>query len=395
VVVFVILFRLASVQGLVEFDAVADWAFKAKIFFLCTGHEIVGWFSNPRLAYAHMDYPTLVPSLHAATYDAIGHVDEFITKFWPTWMLLFLLLALASLTRGKTGRFHAPLFFLLGVLLLPFTQAYVQMEGGTLPMVFFTVLGFVQCALGLAEKDRARLGLGLTLLFGAAMSKFEGMIFLALTAGWILVLPKVRPSLKPSPRVWLVLAFCFMAALPFLCLRAQIPALHPESGWAGYALAHPVSTLSSAPEIFLVLLARLFVSPGFASWSAADGHLHWTGQWVDWSSLFYHLTPGVAWVSVLMTILFWLAAPARRPIILWTLAVFVSAAAVFSVVFASFVSGSDLNDVISARTADNETGRYLFPLLLGWTTAMVILFFGDFPPPATKPNGQAAVAPGM
>ena len=96
-VVFLILFRLAALQGIVEFDAVADWVFKAKIFFLCTGHDIVGWFSNPRLAYAHLDYPTLVPSLHAATYDSIGHVDEFVTKFWPVWMLLFLLGALASM----------------------------------------------------------------------------------------------------------------------------------------------------------------------------------------------------------------------------------------------------------------------------------------------------------
>ncbi len=181
--------------------------------------------------------------------------------------------------------------------------------------------------------------------------------------------------------------FCFLAALPFLCLRAQIPALHPESGWAGYALAHPGTTLSSAPEIFLIMLARLFVSPDFASWSAVDGHLHWTGQWDGLSSLYNHLTPGLAWVGVLMTILFWVAAPARRPIILWTLAVFVSAMLVLSVVFASFVSVSDLNDVISARTADNETGRYLFPLLLAWTTTMVILFFGDFPPQATSPNG--------
>ena len=184
-VVFLILFRLAALQGIVEFDAVADWLLKAKIFFLCPGHELVGCFSNPRLAYAHLDYPTLVPALHAATYDSIGDVDEFVTKFWPTWMLLFLLLGLASLSRGRTGHFPAPLFFLLGVLLLPFTQAYVQMEGGTLPMVFFTVMGFVQCALGLAERDRPRLALGLTLLFGAAMTKFEGMIFLALTAaGW-------------------------------------------------------------------------------------------------------------------------------------------------------------------------------------------------------------------
>jgi hypothetical protein len=384
--VFLIRFRLAAVMGLVEFDAVAIWLLKAKIFFLCTGQEIVGWFSNPRLAYAHMDYPTLVPSLHAATYDSIGHVDEFVTKFWPTWMLLFLLAALASLSRGKTGRFHAPLFFLLGVLLLPFIQAYVQMEGGTLPMIFFTVMGFVQCALGLAEKDRARLGLGLTLLFGAAMSKFEGVIFLALTAGWILLLPKVRPSLKPSPRFWRMPVFCLLAALPFLCLRAQIPVLHFESGWAGYAAAHPGVTFSSAPKIFLIMLARLFMDPALARWSAEDGQLHWTGQWEGLSSLFNHLTLGLAWVCLLMTILLWVAAPARRPVILWTLAVFVSAMIAFSVVFASFVSLSSLNDVIAARTADNEAGRYLFPMLLAWAAAMVIMFFGDFPPPTSMAN---------
>ena len=113
--VFLILFRLAGLQGLVEFDAVAAWSLKAKIMHLYNGTELVQWFSNPRLAHAHLDYPTLVPSLHATTYDSIGHVDEFVTKFWPTWMLLFLLLALASLSRGGKGRFHAPHFALLGI----------------------------------------------------------------------------------------------------------------------------------------------------------------------------------------------------------------------------------------------------------------------------------------
>ena len=387
-VVFLILFRLATLQGIAEPDAVADWLFKAKIFHLCTSHEIVSWFSNPRLAYAHLDYPTLVPSLHAATYDSIGHVDEFVTKFWPAWMLLFLLVALASLSRGITARFHAPLFFLLGVLLLPFIQAYVQMEGGTMPMIFFISLGLAQCTLWLMEKDRARLGLGLTLLFGAAMSKFEGVIFLALTAGWMLLLPALRPSLKPSSRLWRTLAFCFLSALPFLWLRAQIPVLHFESGWAGYALAQPGVTVSNAPKIFLIMLARLFVDPGFARWSAVDGQLHWTGQWGGASSLFNHLTLGLAWVCVLMTIILWFAAPARRTVIVWTLAVFVSAMVAFSVVFASFVGINGLEDVISARTADNETGRYLFPLLLAWTAAMVILFFGDFAPSASTSDEE-------
>ena len=169
--VFLVFFRLAGLQGVTEYDAVMSWLLKAKIIHLYTGNELVQWFSSPRLAYAHLDYPTLVPSLHAATYDSMGHVDEFVTKFWPNWMLLFLLLALASLNRGGKSRFHAPAFALLGMLLLPVTQIYLQMEGGTLPIIFFTVLGFGQCALWLIGKERARLGLGLTLLFGAAMTK--------------------------------------------------------------------------------------------------------------------------------------------------------------------------------------------------------------------------------
>jgi 4-amino-4-deoxy-L-arabinose transferase-like glycosyltransferase len=133
----------------------------------------------------------------------------------------------------------------------------------------------VQCAIWLVGKDRARLGLGLTLLFGAAMTKFEGFIFLALVGTWILLLPSARPSLKPSPRLWQVLAFCFLAALPFICLRVQIPALNYESGWTGYAVRNPGITLSSWPGIFMILFARLFVNADFANWSGDDGRLHW------------------------------------------------------------------------------------------------------------------------
>ena len=375
-VVFLPLFRLAALQGIVEFDAVADWMFKAKILFFCAGQEILRVFSDPGLTYAHLDYPTLVPCLHAATYDSIGHVDEFVTKFWPTWMLLFLLSALGALCGNGRGWFHPPHFFLLGVLLLPLTLAYVQMEGSTLPMIFFTVLGFVQCARWMIERDPGRLGLGLTLLFGAAMTKFEGMIFLALTAGWILVLPAARPALKMPPPFRRALAFCILAALPYACLRACIPALHYESGWAGYAAAHPGSTLSSSPTLFLILLARQFLNPGFAKWNVVDGHLRWTGHWSGLSSLFNDLTFGLAWICLLLTLLLWFAAPGRRPLIVWTVAVYLSVVLAMSVVFASFVSLSGLDHVIVERTADNTNLRYLTPMLLGWGATLVMAFFG-------------------
>ncbi len=388
--VFLILFRLAGLQGLMDLDAPMAWSLKAKMMHLYAGSEMVQWFSNPRLAQAHLDYPTLVPALHAATYDSIGHVDEFVTKFWPTWMLVFLLTALASLNRGGKDRFYAPYFGLLGVLLLPATQKYVQMEGGTLPMIFFTVLGFVQCAFWLVEKDRARLGLGLTLLFGAAMAKFEGFIFLALVGSWMLLLPSARPALKPSPHFWRVPAFWFLAALPFVCLRIQIPVLHFESGWASYALHNPDITAAHWPGIFMILLARLFANPDFANWNGAGGQLHWIGKWGGLSSLYNPSTLGLAWFCLLLTVALWFAIPARRQIVVWILAMFLGAVAALSGVFACFVNITSLDAAIG-YTVDAHGARYLLPMLLAWFATIMTLFFMDQPSPASTPSTGATV----
>lgn len=214
IIVFLILFRLAGVQGLMDGDA-PRWMLKANILHLYTGKAIVHWFSNPAFAHAHLDYPTLVPSLHAATYDSIGHIDEFVTKFWPVWMLLFLIAALATSNRVLKGRLFVPHWALFGLLLLPAIQDYAQWEGSSMPMVFFTVLGLLQCSLGLLAKDGTRLVLGLTLLFGAAMTTYQGFIFLALAALFILPLPAAWTACRTTKVWWRMAVFCVLAALPF------------------------------------------------------------------------------------------------------------------------------------------------------------------------------------
>ena len=393
--VFLILFRLAGLQEFVDGDAMR-WMLKAKIIHLYTGSEIVQWFSNPRLAHAHLDYPTLVPSLHSATYDSLGHVDEFVTKFWSTWMLLFLMGALASLTRAGKSRFHAPAFALLGLLLLPATQMYVQWEGSTLPMIFFTVMGFVQCAIWLVGKDRARLGLGLTLLFGGAMTHFEGFIFLALVGGWILLLPSARPPLKLSLQFWWMLAFWVLAALPFICLRLQIPSLHYQSGWAGYALHYPGITLSHWPAIFTILFARLFVNPDLASWSGEGGMFHWIGKWDGWSSLYNHTTLGLAWFCLFMTVALWFAVPARRQVVVWILTMFIGVTVALSGVFTSFISVDGLSEAINL-TKDLTGGRYVLPVMLAWFATILTLFFADLPSATATlaPNITSRGLPGL
>jgi hypothetical protein len=379
--VFLILFRRAGLQGIAEFDAIMSWLLKAKVMHLYNGRELVQWFSNPRLTGAHLDYPALVPSLHSATYDSIGHVDEFVTKFWPAWMLLFLIAALASLTRAGNNWRHVSSFALLGLLLSPFLQVFVQYEGSAMPMIFFTVPGFVQCALWLAGKDRARLGLGLTFLFGGAMTHFAGVIFLALVGSWMLLLPSARPSLKLSPPFWRILAFCFLAALPYACLRVQIPSLNIESDWAGYALHHPGNMLSNWPGLFMLLLAGGFLSSDFAHWSGDGGQFHWIGRWDGLSSLYNHQTLGLTWICLLLTVALWFAIPARRQVIIWTLAMLIGSLVAFSGVFASFVNITSTLTQIVNYVKDDVAGRYLMPMLLAWFATLMTLFFAE--PPST------------
>jgi signal transduction histidine kinase len=225
------------------------------------------------------------------------------------------------------------------------------------------------------------------------MAKFEGFIVLALVGGWMLLLPSARPPLKLSPRLWPVLAFCFLAALPFVCLRVQIPVLHYESGWAGYALHNPGSTLSNWPGLFMILFARLFVSSDFANWSGEGGRLHWIGKWDGLSSLYNHPTLGLAWLCLFMAVALWFAVPARRQVVVWTLAMLIGALAAFSGVFASFVNITNLDQVIG-YTADKIAGRYLFPVLLAWFATMMTLFFADPHQPTTADRSRPALKHG-
>jgi len=88
------------------------------------------------------------------------------------------------------------------------------MEGSTMPMIFFTVLGVVQCAIWMISRDRVRWGLGLTLLFGAAMTTFQGFITLGLVGGCILLIPRCDPhEIITIPLE--VVGFCLLTALPF------------------------------------------------------------------------------------------------------------------------------------------------------------------------------------
>ena len=384
--IFFLIFNCAGLLGLVESDAVGAWMLKAKIFHLNAGSQIVHWFSQPRLAHAHMDYPTLVPALHATTFDSLGHIDEYVSKFWPAWMLLLLFCALLSLP-GSRRWFSGFSFLCLGLLLLPSTRQYALMEGGTMPMVFFVTLGTVLCTAGLLEQSRPRLLIGLTLLFGGAMAKFEGAIVLAAAGVSLFVVFWSRRKLAPLTPIWRMLGFCLLAAIPYLCLRVQVPTLHYESGWAGYALSHLGTTVSNIPGFLLMMTARWFVSPTLADWDAPGGHLRWIGQWDGFSSLFNHPTLGMAWVALVLTMIAAWKYPARRRLVLWLCAMIGLILLGFSTVFSAFVCTMDRSRALQYYTAEIASARYLFPILFAWAASAGTLLFW---PEIQKETGETA-----
>jgi hypothetical protein len=97
--------------------------------------------------------------------------------------------------------------------------------------------------------------------------------------------------------------------------------------------------------------------------------------------LYNHSTLGLAWLCLLLTVALWFAIPARRQVIIWTLAMLVGTLVAFSGVFASFVNITSTLTQIVNYVRDDVAGRYLLPMLLAWFATMMTLFFAD--PPST------------
>lgn len=390
------LFRLAGTEGLLEFDAVAFWALKGKIFYACAGPELWTWFKNPTLAYAHLDYPLTAPLLHTLTYGVIGHVNEFVTKFWNQWMLL--LLGAAILGAGKFPHKKPWLIASLAtaVVLLPMSLEFTRTEGGTIPMLFFTVISSLQLALGMAEKQPGRIRLGLLLLMAAAMVKFEGIVLLGFW-GVLLVLDQdSRAAFWPVRRIGLAGLLGVAGWIPYLIFRLHHPVPHPESAWLGTLANHLGTVLAIAPMTGLAFLSRRFFNNDFASWSSPDNqHAAWAGKWLGLESLIDPATLGLGWVCLLLLAVAWRHGGQLRLTVVRLSLVFLIFALFISVVWSSTHS-APLNYPGALAGSERLTGgRYLYPVLMSWFVAGFVLLVRAAPdktvlPPEAKEKPRSS-----
>ena len=388
------LFRLAGKEGLLEFDAVAFWALKGKIFYYCAGPELWTWFKNPTLAYAHLDYPLTAPLLHTLTYGVIGQVNEFVTKFWNQWMLL--LLGAAVLGAGKFPNKKPWLIASVAtaIVLLPLSLEFARTEGGTIPMFFFTVISSLQLALGLAEKQPGRIRLGLLLLMATAMVKFEGIVLLGFWGILLLLDKDSRAAFWPVRRMGLAGLFAIAGWIPYLIFRLHHPVPHPESAWLGALMNNLGTVLTIAPMTCFAFLSRRFFNNDFASWSSPDNqHAMWSGKWIGLESFIDQATFGLGWVCLLVFVIAWWRGGKLR----WTV---VRLALVF-LIFAMFIStvwssarSNPVNYTSSINGSERITGgRYLYPVLMSWFVAGFVLLVRAAPAQPVSPPDASAKPP--
>lgn len=378
---------LSTLEGTLEYDANAFWVFKSKIFYLEQGKDLINFLRQSNLAYMHMDYPLLVPSLYTFGYGAVGGVDEFVNKVWPFWMMVALCFGILSFARVLKNPQPLPIIIVILISFLPATMQFIRNEGGTIPMVFcvgITTLLLIGCICTEDDIFPPAILLAFALCF---QTKLEGAIFAAFCFLALVSFGLRRGWLK-NRNVWTSAAVAATTVIPYALYRLTKPIAHPESHWTHTIVSEPGSVVRHFPQaVFLNFFARFF-SPQFFQWTSSnDEHLQWTGHWTGLSSLLNPELSVLPWLLLIFIVLSLIFKPRAR------MAIGLLSAVILAVVaFLSFVVVClphwDMSQFINQ--ACNISGRHFYPFFTAWFLGVACLWFvndGKRPPqPATSPN---------
>lgn len=183
-----------------EWDFWAIWGLKARIFLERGGIDWV-WLEHPWHAFAHPDYPTLLPLNYALYAMQSGEWNDAHLGFVTTLFGSALILLLRDAFERELGRTLAA-WATLGVASVALSPWIGLAEA---PMIAFG-------AAGLLFVRRGELPCGAMLLGFAACTKNEGLALIVAVAGALIVSGRVRDVV----RLWPAAA----VAMPWLVLRA-------------------------------------------------------------------------------------------------------------------------------------------------------------------------------
>jgi len=384
--------RLSTLEGTLEFDANAFWVFKTKVLFLEQGSHLLYWVRQPGLAYAHWDYPLLVPCLYLLDYGIVGGVDEFVNKVWPFWMVVALCVGTLSLAKFWQRPHPLPILAVVIFCFMPATIYFIRQEGGTMPTVFFVSLAAIMLVSAIVRADELYLAVGMLSAAGAAMSKFEGIIYLVISFCVMLPICWRRGWLNKHV-LWRSALICLLCALPYLWFRLDKPIAHPESSWWRDGLATPAATLHRFPQALFLNFGGRFFGPGFFQWRSDDhNHLVWAGKWTGINSFFNEQLYFLPWIMLVVLAFAWRQKPIRRAVtVLSALIIGVLAILALSISCLPAMQG-DVTNLIQFSTS-NEVGRYSYPFITAWFLGIIVLWCEMLEVPSQQEPAQPPADP--
>jgi hypothetical protein len=233
------------------------------------------------------------------------------------------------------------------------------------------------------------LRLGLLLLLATAMVRSEAMSLLVFWVILLLLDRESRAALWPLRRMGWAGLLGIAAWLPYAVFRLNGPEAHAESGWMSLALRNVSAVFHMLPMTWLAMLASRFLHNEFAIWTSPDNqHAVWQGHWLGWQSLVDRWTQGVGWVCVLLLVLAWSRGGRLRWIVFRLFCVFLARVTVVSAYW-STVTCSPMNYTMAlSGSASLTAGRYLYPILMAWFVAGVILLLRELPGGPTAPQSS-------
>lgn len=181
VILISLVILIPTIDKALDGDGWAIWAFKAKVFFE-DGRISSSFLTDmERYAYAHLDYPLLVPLLEYWAYFHLGHVNDHVIRVVPISIWILMLLFFYSTLSERLKIRHA----VLGTALLAFTwpiaeNAVMGLVDGV--QAFYNLIGLVYLFKWLEDRESKHLWTAALILGFGANVKNEGLVFWLLTA---------------------------------------------------------------------------------------------------------------------------------------------------------------------------------------------------------------------
>lgn len=239
-------------------DAVANYALKAKIFFLSSGIPS-GFFSWGESTVAHTDYPLFLPFVMTWVYVFTGFNDVLVRLIMPLTYVGFLAVFF-SLMKKLFDRSYAFLtVFILATI--PQISDYASIIHADLILTAFVTTGALYLLLYARTGSLAELLLACFMMGSSVWIKNEGLVFTAVFCA-VMVTLVLRTGQKDKKRVFRDvlrgLSLILAVAFPWLLTRSSLGTVNSDLDIKSLTAGRLMENIKEIPALLNLFQQEVF-----------------------------------------------------------------------------------------------------------------------------------------